>query len=119
MRWREAARHSISRFRRLFPAPFAGLRVEVGGTAFDHLVAESGARHEERHEIATAKAECAEPHHDDELQQLITHGNNSDNFAILTAILRASSRVSILAANLRRALSFGLVHTAGPVAGYP
>jgi hypothetical protein len=33
---------------------------ESGGTAFDHLVAESDARHDERGEIATAKAECAE-----------------------------------------------------------
>jgi hypothetical protein len=33
----------------------------VGGTAFDHLVAESGARHDERREM------CAEPHHDDEI----------------------------------------------------
>jgi hypothetical protein len=49
-----------SRFRRLFPVPFAGLRVVVGGTTFNHIVAKFGARHDERGEIATAKAECAE-----------------------------------------------------------
>jgi hypothetical protein len=63
-RW--AASFLSSRFRRLFPFPFAGLRVVTGGTAFDHLVAESG-------EIATAKAECAEGKNDDKFQQRLTH----------------------------------------------
>jgi hypothetical protein len=70
---REAASgHSISRFRRLFPVPFAGLRVVAGGTAFDHFVAEFGARHDERGEIATAKAECAQGENDDKFQQRLT-----------------------------------------------
>jgi hypothetical protein len=70
-RW--AASFLSSRFRRLFPFPFAGLRVVTGGTAFDHLVAESDARHDERGEIATAKAECAEGKNDDKFQQRLTH----------------------------------------------
>jgi hypothetical protein len=70
-RW--AASFLSSRFRRLFPVPFAGLRVVVGGTAFNHLVAEFGARHDERGEIATAKAECAEGKNDDKFQQRLTH----------------------------------------------
>jgi hypothetical protein len=104
-----------SRFRRLFPCPFAGLRVLAGGAALDHLVAESGARHDERDEIATAKAESAGGHDDDELRQQIIHSHqlrqlgryspnpprlialptssSSGSFAKLTAIRRASSRM--------------------------
>jgi hypothetical protein len=52
---------------------FAGFRVVAGGTAFNHLVAESGARHDERSEIATAKAECAEGKYDDKFRERLTH----------------------------------------------
>jgi hypothetical protein len=63
----------------------------LGGTP-DHIVAPVFARHDERNEIAAAKAKRAERHHDDELQSL-THRNNSCNFAIFTAILLASQYV--------------------------
>jgi hypothetical protein len=58
---------------RLTPFPFAGLLIVASETALDHFVAIFVACYNEGNEIAAAKANRAERHHDDELQQLITH----------------------------------------------
>ena len=68
-----AGAHSKSRFRQLSPFPIAGLRVVAGGAALYHFVVKSGARHDERGEIATGKAGCAGGEHDDKFQQRLTH----------------------------------------------
>jgi hypothetical protein len=66
---REAADISIFRLWRLSPFPFAGLPVVAGNAALDHFIAPLIARHDERGEIATAKAKPAKGDHDDDLQQ--------------------------------------------------
>jgi hypothetical protein len=60
---------SIFRLWRLSPFPFAGLPVIAGDTALDHFIAPLIARHNERGEIATAKAKRAKSYHDDDLQE--------------------------------------------------
>jgi hypothetical protein len=73
-RRREAADgQSISRFFRLLsPFPFAGLPVVARDVALDHFVAPFVACHNERGEIAAAKAKRAKARHNDELQRF-TH----------------------------------------------
>jgi hypothetical protein len=67
------------------------LLIVASDTALDHFVTVFVACPDERNEIAAAKAKRASPHHDDELQQFITHRSNSDSLAIFAAILLASS----------------------------
>jgi putative membrane protein len=83
---------------RLPPFPFAGLLIVASGTALDHFVAVFVACHDERNETAAAKAKPAKSDHDDNLQQFITHRNNSGSLAIFAATRLASSFVSSLAA---------------------
>ena len=68
--------HSISRlpfFWWLPPFPFAGVPVVAGDAALDHFVAPLIAGHDEGSEIAAAEAKRAERHHNDDLQQQLTH----------------------------------------------
>src|SRR4029077_19074277 len=65
----EAVDISIFRGRRRSPFPFAGLPVVAGDTALDHFIAPLIARHDERGEVAAAKAKPAKSDHDDDLQQ--------------------------------------------------
>jgi len=75
-RRREAAIvHLISRlpiFWRLAPFPFAGLPVVAGDTTLNHFIAPFVACHDERDEIAAAKAKPAKGGNYGELRQL-TH----------------------------------------------
>src|SRR6266700_403408 len=57
----------------LAPFPFAGVPVVAGDAALNHFVAPFVACHDERGEIAAAKAKRAKGYHDDELQQLAHH----------------------------------------------
>jgi hypothetical protein len=66
---------SISRlpfFWRFAPLPFAGLPIVAGDTTLYHFVAPLVSYHDERDEIAAAKANRAKTRHDHELRYL-TH----------------------------------------------
>jgi hypothetical protein len=79
--------HSIPRFRRLSPFPFAGLPVVAGDTALDHFVAPLVACDDEGGEVAAAEAKSAESDHDDELQTF-THG-------VVSTICQSKKRLAV------------------------